>query len=208
MFKIELTGNLGGDAEVKSDNGRQYVQFSVADTKRFQDKSGNQVEETNWITCFLRNAESPVIPYLKKGTKVFVRGNAELRLFSSAKDRAMKAGASINVSEIELIGGASADEVPRELALPNGQLLEVEKFYWVDITRMADKPTTLYSKRGNGYAVAANGLVTPLPIGELAPQQQQTQAQPQQTQAQPQQTQAQPTGKSFDNEPTETQLPF
>lgn len=163
MLRTEIIGNIGGDAEVKSDNGRQYVQFSVADTRRFTLQDGTKQENTNWVTCFMRNPDAEVVKYLKRGTRVYVRGNAELRLFSSAKDRKMKAGLSINVSEVELVGGTS-DEVPRELADPSGQLLPVYKAYYID-TRLYNEqnpiPATLYDRRGNPYALASNGIVTP-----------------------------------------------
>lgn len=161
MFKIEAIGNLGGDAEIKNDNGRMYVQFSVADTRKFKKEDGTTQEITNWISCFFRQHDSEVVKYLKKGVRVFVRGNGDLRLFSSAKDRMMKAGASINVLEIELVGGQS-DEVPRELALSTGQLLPVNKAYYIDIRGIKEKPTQLFDRRGQLYTVDANGFVAPL----------------------------------------------
>lgn len=162
MFKIEVIGNLGGDAEVKNDNGRMYVQFSVADTRKFVKEDGTKQEITNWISCFYRNADSEVVKYLKKGTRVFVRGNGDLRLFSSAKDRMMKAGASINVQEIELVGGIS-EEVPRELALKTGEIVPTFKCHYIDISRFqkADKPTELFDRRGQLYQVDKNGFITP-----------------------------------------------
>lgn len=161
MFKIEVIGNLGGDAEVKNDNGRLYVQFSVADTRKFTKEDGTKQEVTNWISCFYRNAESEVVKYLKKGVRVFVRGNGDLRLFSSAKDRMMKAGASINVQEIELVGGTS-DEIPRQLAMSNGQILNVLKAYFVDVQNIPQeqRPKELFDKHGVAYDCNENGFIT------------------------------------------------
>lgn len=161
MFKIEAIGNLGGDAEIKNDNGRLYVQFSIADTRRFTKEDGTKKEITNWISCFYRNADAEVVKYLKRGTRVFVRGNGDLRLFSSEKDRMMKAGCSINVQEIELVGGGSSDEVPRELALPTGQLLPVYKAYYIDIRQISDLPPQLFDRKGMPYKVDANGFIIP-----------------------------------------------
>lgn len=161
MFKIEAIGNLGGDAEIKNDNGRMYVQFSVADTRKFKKEDGTEQEVTNWISCFYRNHDSEVVKYLKKGTRVFVRGNGDLRLFSSAKDRMMKAGCSINVQEIELVGGSSSDTVPRELALPTGQIIPVYKAYYIDSQQFTELPSLLYDRRGISYHVDGNGFVLP-----------------------------------------------
>lgn len=159
MFRIQVLGNLGADAEIKQDNGRTYVQFSVADTRRFKREDGTETEVTNWFSCFMRNADSEVVKYLKKGTKVYVSGNGELRVYSSAKDRMMKAGASINVTVIELAGGTS-DDVPREVAADTGQLFAVSKYYWTDLSKVNPKPTILYDRRGNHYDVDDNGFIT------------------------------------------------
>ena len=163
MFRIETIGNLGGDAEIKNDNGRQYVQFSVADTRRYKKDDGTEVEQTNWISCFYRNVESEVVKYLKKGTRVFIRGNGETRLFSSQKDRMMKAGVSINVSEIELVGGGSSDPVPSQLFLPSGQMINTYKFFYIDVRGLAEKPSVLYDRKGQPYSVDPNGFITPPP---------------------------------------------
>ena len=192
MFKIEVSGNLGGDAQVKEEGGRKYVQFSVADTRKFTKEDGTAQEITNWVSCFMRNADSPVIPYLKKGVRVWVRGNGDLRLFSSAKDRMMKAGASVNVSEIELMGGSS-DDVPRELALPTGQIMPVQKLYWINLGGM--QVQEVYDKRGRQYQLDPNGFVIVTQPQQEQPQQEQPQQELSQQelsqQEQPQQEQQQ-----------------
>lgn len=164
MFKIEVIGHLGGDVEIKEDNGRKYAQFSVADTKRYKDTQGREVETTNWVSCFFRNVDSPVLQYLVKGVRVYVRGNGELRLFSSAKDRMMKAGASINVTDIEIVSSGSTDAVPRELVTSDGRLWPVNKHYHVVFEEKDKKINVLYDKRGKPYNVDKNGFVTPVPI--------------------------------------------
>lgn len=181
MFKISVIGNLGSDAEIKNDNGRTFVQFSVADTRRFAKADGTKEEVTNWISCFMRQADAEVVKYLKKGTKVWVSGYGELRIYSSKKDRAMKAGASINVIEIELVGGAS-EEVPRELALQSGMLVPVYKAYYIDIRQIHERPDFLFDKSGRMYNCDVNGFVTPQADTQSAPVQGQQAAQGQQQQ--------------------------
>lgn len=163
MFKVEVIGNLGSDAEIKNDNGRLYVQFSVADTRKYTKEDGTKQEVTNWISCFSTKTDAEVIKYLKRGTRVFVRGNGDLRVYSSAKDRMMKAGLSINVQEIELVGGSS-DDVPRQLVSQTGQLYWVNKAYYVDIRLFpagTNFPFDLFDKHGLPYAISEHGFVTP-----------------------------------------------
>lgn len=159
MFRVELIGNLGRNAEIKNDNGRVYVQFSVAHSSRFTKADGTVSETTMWATCFYRSADAEVVKYLKAGIRVYVRGNADLRLYSSEKDRRMKAGISVNVTEIELVGSAS-DPVPRQLVTEQGQIIDVMKWYYVDIKQFGqDSPTLLYDRKGSAYGLDKNGII-------------------------------------------------
>lgn len=157
MLKAEIIGNLGGDAEVKVDNGRRYVQFSVADSRKYVTKDGVVQETTNWVSCFWSLADSEAVKYLKSGTRVFVRGNAELRIYSSQRERQMKAGLTINVQELELVGSLNSDVVPRELYKDDKTAVQVNKAYFV---QGLDDVNTLYDRRGNPYDVK-NGWVVP-----------------------------------------------
>lgn len=159
MLRFEVIGNLGSDAEIKSEGGRTYVQFSVADTRKFKKDDGTEVEKTNWVSCFMSRTDSAIIPYLKKGVKVFVRGTGDLRIYSSEKERCMKAGASINVSEIELCGGSAADDVPRSLATSEGTLLNVFKCFFVDPKFIPGGTRYLYDTKGRRYDILNTGQI-------------------------------------------------
>lgn len=155
MFKANVIGNLGADAQVKESNGSKFVTFRVAHTESYTDQSGQKHESTTWIDCIMSNAESKVIPYLKKGVKVYVSGNCSLRVFSSAKYRQMMAGAQVNVQSVELLGG-STDDVPRQLIDANGVIHQVSKYYLTDI-----KGVPLFSQSGAQFDADDNGWVTP-----------------------------------------------
>lgn len=105
MFKVEIIGNLGADAVVKSENGKDWIQFNVAHTEKWKANDGSVHESTQWISCFINGKETRALPYLVKGKQVFVRGDARLRTYSSEKERAIVAGISVNVREFELVGG-------------------------------------------------------------------------------------------------------
>lgn len=105
MFKVEVIGNLGADAVVKSENGRDWVQFNVAHTDKWKSDDGTVHEQTQWVSCFINGRDTKALPYLVKGKQVFVRGDARLRTYSSEQQRGVVAGISINVREYELIGG-------------------------------------------------------------------------------------------------------
>lgn len=169
MIKCEVIGNLGADVEVKSSNGSKFATFRVAHSERFKTQDGQETTTTTWVDCTFNNVDSPVLKYLKAGVKVFVRGNAHLRVYSSPKERMMKAGLSVSVVEIELCGGSS-DDVPRQVIDPgNGMIYNTCKCFWVNIDtkKMKAKETkVMVDVKGKQYALNKAGFVTPIPVDE------------------------------------------
>ena len=104
MLKIEVIGNLGAAAEVKSNNGEKFVTFRVASTNKYTNKqTGEITEETTWVSCIWRGEHPRVSPFLTQGTKVFVRGEAALKIFIG-HDGNKHAGLNLRVQELELCG--------------------------------------------------------------------------------------------------------
>lgn len=163
MFRAEIIGNLGADASVMESNGSKFVTMRIAHTDAYKDEQGNKHEKTVWVDATMNDAESKLLPYLKQGVKVFVRGNASLRVYSSPKDRCMKAGVTLSVREIELVGGSS-DDVPRQLIDPaTGMLYESQKYYWVNRDNKdmkKDDLMQLVDARGNQYVMNKAGFVS------------------------------------------------
>ena len=166
MLKVELIGNLGADVDLKESNGSKFATFRVADTTKYTTQQGETKEVTNWIDCSMNNIESKVLPYLKAGVKVFVRGNASLRVYSSKKDRCMKAGLQVSVLEIELCGGNN-ELVPRQVIDPvDGSIHDTQKFYWCDVPTKGmkkDDLKELVDIRGNQYIMNNQGFVAVAP---------------------------------------------
>lgn len=158
MLKCEVIGNLGADAQVKGENGKQFISFNVAHTDKWTDEAGTVHEQTQWVSCIINDIATKVLPYLLKGKTVYVRGDARLRVFSSEKERRMVAGMTVNVREVELLGGTT-DEVPRQLLTSDGILIPTYKAYYIDPT-MPNKPTVLYDKNMQSFTVDGNGFVS------------------------------------------------
>lgn len=154
MHKAIVIGNLGADAVEQKSQGQSFISFRVATTERYSSADGQRHEVTDWIDCTMNGVPS-VFPYLKKGTTVCVIGDERLRIYSSAKERRMKAGAQIFVRSCELIGGR-ADTVPSRLYDANGVQHDVNKFYFTDC-----HDTMLYSMSGQAFVVQSQGWVTP-----------------------------------------------
>lgn len=164
MLKVELIGNLGADAEIRESNGSKFVAMRVAHTRKWQAEGGEDREATIWVDVTLNDPEAKVIPFLKAGVKVFVRGSATLRVYSSQKDRCMKAGLTVSANEIGLCGGFS-EEVPRQLILPNtGQIIDVNKAYFANVDTShwkKDDRGQLVDQKGNAYTLEKGGRVYP-----------------------------------------------
>ena len=166
MFKVEFIGNLGADAEIKESNGSKFVAMRIALTDKWTTETGEKRESTTWADVTMSNTESKIIPYLKSGVKVFVRGNGSLRVYSSPKEKKMKAGIQCAATEIELCGGVS-ELVPRQLVDPDtGNLIDTTKYYWCngDTKGMKAQDTKLLiDTRGNQYLMDKRGFVAPVP---------------------------------------------
>lgn len=116
MIKMEIIGNLGADAQLQNVNGNTFVSFRIANTDAWTDKATGEIKKTTqWVSCSLNGNGGNLLQYLKKGTKVFVRGNAQIIVYSSPKTHQMEAGVNLFVREIELCGG------PKEAATNHPQ---------------------------------------------------------------------------------------
>lgn len=165
MLKAMLIGNLGADAEIKSANGRDFVTFRVAHSFNSTSTDGNSSSNVIWVDCIANNVTA-LLPYLKRGTQVFIEGNISLRVYSSKQDRCMKAGVTIHVDNIQLIG-TKVDLVPREVIDPaDGSVHSVSRQYIVtDMVGVVepDKYKELVDAKGNAYIMDTLGFVNPQP---------------------------------------------
>lgn len=164
MFKVEAIGNLGADAVVRESNGGKFISFRIAHSEKWTDANNHEMERTQWIDVVMNNAESAVLPYLKQGIKVFVRGHAMLRVFSSQKERKMVAGIQVNATEVELCGG-TYDDVPRELINPDtSEIYKVTKMYWTPDGwkgMKKEESKQLIDKKGMSFKMDFHGFIIP-----------------------------------------------
>ena len=95
LQKIDLIGNIVADAETFSaKEGREMISFKVA----ANEKSG---EESRVTYYDVRMGKSGILPYLKKGTAVYVSGR--LSLGAIAKDGKAYLNASVNAKDVILL---------------------------------------------------------------------------------------------------------
>ena len=156
MFKIEIIGNLGADAELHSENGNEFVTFKVAHNERRQSADGQQRDEINWFSCSLNGKNENLLPYLKKGTCVFVRGDGRLKQYHSEKQHRLMPGCDCFVREIQLVGG-KVDNVPSRLYDADGVEYKVNKWFHVPECKVKQ----LYGRDGIAYPIMEGNWVMP-----------------------------------------------
>jgi single-strand DNA-binding protein len=79
--KVILIGNLGSDPQVRyTPQGTAVANFNIATTERFNNKSGEREERTEWhrIVAWGKLAEI-CQQYLKKGKQVYIEGRLQTR---------------------------------------------------------------------------------------------------------------------------------
>lgn len=158
MKYLTVIGNLGADAEARREEGREFLSMSIADTTTKRREDGTTTETTEWISGTYNGNHNELLPYLKKGQKIMAIGECATRLFSSKKDRCMKAGINLYIRELRLLG-SNPDPIPNRLYDYNGQERPVTKYYWAGPTEEG----RLYDRRGQAFDVTPEGWVqTPI----------------------------------------------
>lgn len=80
---VQLIGNLGADPEIRrTQDGRPVASFSIATSESWRDAiTGEKKERTEWhrVTVWNEGLCGIVEKYIKKGSKVYVRGQLQTR---------------------------------------------------------------------------------------------------------------------------------
>ena len=126
--KVILVGNVGQDPEVKNlPNGDAVCNISVATSKSWKDKNtGEKREKTEWTRIVLwRRLGEIAGQYLKKGSKVYIEGELETRMWE--KDGQKHYTTEVNAREMQMLdsrgdgqqspsdsggGGGDFDDIP------------------------------------------------------------------------------------------------
>lgn len=113
LNKATLIGNVGGDPDVRTTaGGSRVAKLSLATSRSFQSRSGEQEERTQWhrLTFFGRLVDV-VEQWVKKGDRLFVEGRIE---YSQTQDErgGTRYWTDIIVNEMIMLGsrGGSARE--------------------------------------------------------------------------------------------------
>ncbi|MDA9090769.1 single-stranded DNA-binding protein [Porticoccaceae bacterium] len=106
----QFIGRLGQEPEVRYlPNGDAVANISIAVGDDYKDKSGNKVEQTEWVRVTAFRGQAEIIgKYLKKGSQVYVSGKMKTRKWQ-AQDGPDRYSTEIVASEMQMLdsrGGA------------------------------------------------------------------------------------------------------
>ena len=144
MLRLEIIGNLGGDAEIKTLGNNNYISFNVAHSER----DSNGQETTQWISVLrYDNGRGGLLPYLKRGTKVYVAGSLRVNNYTD-RNGMQRTSLDLNADIIQLCGGA-----PQQQAQPAQQYQQQYQQQYPQ--QSAPQP---YPNNGNPFAPQAGDL--------------------------------------------------
>lgn len=104
--KAILVGNLGRDPELRyTQGGQAVVNFSIATSENWTDKSGERQERTEWhrIVAWGKTGEL-CAQYLSKGRTVYIEGRIQTREWED-KEGQKRTTTEINAQNVTFIGG-------------------------------------------------------------------------------------------------------
>ena len=106
LNRATLRGKIGKDPEIKTlQNGRKFVSFSLATSKRYRDNNGEQKEETQWhnIVIWGKTAETFENIGIVKGTQLYIEGEITNRSWTDQATGQKRYTTEINVSSFQIL---------------------------------------------------------------------------------------------------------
>ena len=109
--KVILIGNLGKDPDFRVTPGGQPVAgFSIATSERWNDKSGQKQERTEWHNIVLWNRLAEIAnQYLKKGSAVYIEGRLQTRSWED-KDGNKRYTTEVVGNSMQMLSRRGAEE--------------------------------------------------------------------------------------------------
>lgn len=106
--KAIILGRLGSDPEVRhTPGGSTVANFSVATSRSWKNKDGENVDETEWhrIVAWGRLAEI-CKEYLRKGSQIYLEGRIQTRDWEDQNGQ-KRYTTEIVMNEMQMLGGSS-----------------------------------------------------------------------------------------------------
>ena len=123
LNKVMLIGHLGRDPELRyTSSGTPVCDFSMAVSRRYNTRDGQQQDETEWfrITAWNKLAEI-CANYLTKGQQVYIEGRVKLDRWTG-QDGQERSTLAVTAFEMQMLGSrgerAASGGTPEEAGAP------------------------------------------------------------------------------------------
>ena len=117
MNQVTATGHLGADHIINDVKGKTLIKFSVGNTQKIKDSTGNLVDNTMWYNCSDWRGETKLTEHLVKGAKVLIVGNLVVKHYTK-KDGTAGTEYSITISHCEIL---TFKDGKQNIETPQGQ---------------------------------------------------------------------------------------
>jgi single-strand DNA-binding protein len=109
MQRLTIIGHIGQDSVVKDLGSNQVINFSVAVSETYVNKTTNEkITNTTWYECAKWGNNTSIAQYLKKGQQVFIEGKPSARAWQK-EDGSLVSVLGINVFDITLLGSSKSE---------------------------------------------------------------------------------------------------
>lgn len=128
LNKVFIIGNLTKDPELRYiPSGIAVVNLRIATNRRFRDKTGEQKEETCFITAVVWDKQAEACnQYLRKGNPVFVEGRLQSRSWE-AQDGSKRNVIEIRAERVQFLNNLrQQDKTSDEAGSPSEEVKEID----------------------------------------------------------------------------------
>jgi len=123
MNKVILMGRIGKDPEFKELANGKVCNFSLATSRKYKDKSGEQKEDTQWHNCQAWGTTADLVnKYVKKGDQLLIEGSVNYEQYE--KDGVKNYATKIKVDAINFIAGAKSSDNIGQFQKTQGEIVQ------------------------------------------------------------------------------------
>ncbi len=118
LNKVQLIGNIGKDPEIRFiPNGKQVARFSMAVNRSFKNKTGESIDDTQWLNIEAWSGLAKVISeHLTQGDRVYIEGRLKTEKYD--KNGETKYFTKVVAQQMIMLGKSRSNESSSEEDIP------------------------------------------------------------------------------------------
>ncbi len=107
-----IVGNIGKEPTLQTTpQGTQVCNFSVAVTRKWNDKSGQRQEKTNWYSVSVFGESAKIAhQFVRKGEKILLVGTVSVQAYTDKQSGEARASLVLTANFFQLLGGRSDND--------------------------------------------------------------------------------------------------